>query len=277
MAQEQLDNPEEPRIVNLVYDELGELVVRKINERFDGIRGLEFPVSFERNDPVTYSSLPRSLAVNQILAEEGVDMHVPSIEEVVRYKDSIPDRQSTNSDTGAIVISPSELLKSRGYSLEARTFMGFIKNYAVGIMWKEVKRTWSNRFRRKKILDVPLIINGLGIECDDRYQNRYGFNFKETERTTIKEAPYLIREGKTDKGVLEKRVEYDSENDQLVSSEKGMKLVISLSHEDRLHVVQHIGSSQRISGRGEEPYLVSAAILNYSDEGRVIQLVDNRS
>jgi hypothetical protein len=256
------DQLEGPCVGNLIYDELGELVVRKINERFRGIRGLAFPREFQPNSPVTESNLPRSLAVNQILAEEGLDIHVPGLKEVLRYREFIPDLATSSSDMGTAVIYPSRLREDH----RGKEIMDLVKPVRFSArfhcLYEAMKPVWDDFS-----LEVPYIVQGLGIKADHTKWSE--FSFTKTERTTIEKAPYLVPEGSPEKGYFTEWLKYDSEKDQVVRSEQGIK--IKTPKPGAFH------SGLYTLSRIKDRHLINVDIMLHSDEGRVIQLVDNRS
>ena len=178
---------EVPVVGSLVYDGLGEAVIRKFNEKMKGVNGVEYARKLNSGDVITHSNTARALGFNQILREEtGGDIHVLSPEEVVQYWDALPERGSTYADTDSIVIYPTE---------------------------------GPNESLRKKVLgiagrdstNVPLIVSGLGIVKDS--SEDAGFTFTETGNIWVREAPYLQKDGK---------VQYDAEKGELNSSEEGV-------------------------------------------------------
>ncbi len=178
-----------PLVGNLVYDELGELVLARLNERFRG-NSIEYSQLPNKGQSISFSSTPRALAINQILREETNNrIRVLSPEEVVRYWNSIPDKPDTYSDTNSIAVyqneGPHEALRKRVLQI-------------LGI----------------ESTDEPLIVSNLGIE---RADNDYGFTFVESQYQESIKAPFLQKDGK---------VEYDAEKG-LVSSENGISIYTS--------------------------------------------------
>ena len=179
---------ETPIVGNLIYDELGQAVVRKVNEQFKGIQRIEYSQKFKKNQTITHSNTPRALAINQILNELGVNAHVLSPEEVVQYWDAIPERGTTYADTNGIVVfpneGPNEILKHRVLRIVGRNS-----------------------------IEDPLVVSELGVERVDSLE--CGFTFTETGNILVREAPYLKQDG---------RVSYNSEKGELESSEEGVKI-----------------------------------------------------
>ena len=205
---------EVPVVGNLVYDGLGEAVVRKFNERVKGIKGVEYTGKLKRGEVITHSNTARASGFNQILREEtGGDIHVLSPEEVVQYWDALPERGSTYADTDAVVIYPTE---------------------------------GPNESLRKKVLgivgrdstDVPLIVSGLGIARDSSEGN--GFTFTESGNVLVREAPYLKQDG---------RVQYDAKEGELKSSEEGVS-VWTPGSQNGLRRLYRNGSGRLSAGRG---------------------------
>ena len=97
-----------PVVGNLVYDELGKKVLAIHNERFRDVSGIEDTYNYQKDQPISFSNVPRILSYNQILRERFPDLHVLSPEEVVRYRDSIPERGSTYADTNSVSLYPNE-------------------------------------------------------------------------------------------------------------------------------------------------------------------------
>ena len=191
---------------NLLYDELGQLVLAKLNERFRGVKGIELTDVFGIDEPITHSNVPRVLAIDQILREEGLDIHVLSPEEVVRYWDVLPKRDSTNSHTNSVVVYPEE-----GINEELRKkVLGLVK---------------------RKHTKVPLVVSGLGVK---KAKNDYGFTFTKTDYTIVKEAPYLAKHC---------NVIYDSEKDELVQADQGVPIWTLVGIQGGLHCVdRHRGN-----------------------------------
>jgi len=161
-----IQREEYPRVGNLLYDELGQLVLAKLNERFRRVPCIEFTQEFKKDQPITHSNVPRVLAIDQILREEGLDIHVLSPEEVIRYWSAIPERRSTYSDTNSVIIYPKE-----GPNEELR-------QKALKLIGKQSTK-------------IPLVISGLGVEKAD---NQYGFTFTQTGNILVREASYLTKD-----------------------------------------------------------------------------------
>lgn len=174
-----------PVIGNLVYDDLGQEVLAQFNERFRGSNIVDTN-KYKDGEPISYSNVPRALGYNQILREIS-NLRVLNPLEVVRFWDSIPDRDSGYADTDSVAVfpneGPNENLRKRALDLN-------------GINPKKLKS--------------PLIISGLGVK---KSYNKYGFNFVETDYMKAEEAPFLRKDG---------FVKY--ENGGLIESEEGVKI-----------------------------------------------------
>ncbi len=174
-----------PIVGNLVYDELGQLAVAKLNERFRGVSSIEDNTQYEPNQPISLSNTPRALAYNQILREETKGrIRVLSPIEVVRFWESLPKRSFTYADTDSVPVFPREGPH------------GNLRKIVLKILGKQNT-------------NVPLIVPGLGVEKAD---NEYGFIFTKTDFTSSLEAPFLVKNQK---------LAYDPKKG-LVPSEKGI-------------------------------------------------------
>ncbi|MDP1694417.1 MAG: hypothetical protein Q8L34_02650 [Candidatus Woesearchaeota archaeon] len=156
------------RIHNLIFDELGQAVLRIHNEQFQGT-SIADSTQYSKNQPIRNSNVPRALSYNQILHKlTNGRIQVASPADVVHYWSDIPERFSTFADTDSIsLFSPSgenQDLAQRVFQLLGRT-----------------------------ITTVPLRVSGLGIEKAD---NVLGFTFIQTELTKAVEAPYMTQDGR---------------------------------------------------------------------------------
>ena len=103
-----------PIVGNLVYDELGKEVLRRHNERFDGIRDIEDRTQYQEGQPISFSNTLRALSFNQILDELGREngdyagISVLTLEETIRYFKAIPKKDSSYADTSTILVFPKE-------------------------------------------------------------------------------------------------------------------------------------------------------------------------
>ena len=174
-----------PVIGNLVYDDLGQEVLAQFNERFKGT-SIADTNRYKQGEVISYSNIPRALGYNQILREIS-NLRVLSPLEVVRFWDSIPERSSTYADTDSVAVYPNE-----GANEDLR------------------KRALDINGINAKKLKTPLIIAGLGVEKAD---NKYGFDFVETDYMKAEEAPFLSKDG---------NVRY--EDGKLIESEDGIRL-----------------------------------------------------
>jgi len=159
------NNP--PRIQNLVFDELGQEVLRIHNELFRGTQ-IADTTEYREDQPIANSNVPRALSYNQILHQltEG-RIQVASPADVVHYWNDIPERDTTYADTDSIsLFSPTgnnQDLAQKVFQLLGRT------------------------------TTVPLLVAGLGIE---KAGNKDSFTFTETEFTKAVEAPYIAQNGR---------------------------------------------------------------------------------
>ena len=176
-----------PVIGNLVYDDLGKEVVAKFNERFKGVKGVEYTHKHKTGEPISYSNVPRVLGMNQELREITEDnIALLTSEQVVRFWGVIPERNSTYADTNEILLYPTE-----GPNEELR---------------QNVLRLTEKNSKH------PLIVSGLGVVCTD---NDIGFSFVGTDYMSVIEAPYLQRDGK---------VQHDETLGNLVSANSGVSV-----------------------------------------------------
>ena len=172
-----------PTVGNLIYDELGQAVLAKLDERFPNQDRIAFQTKPKEGQPITHSNTLRALAIDQILDEEtSGEIHVLTPEEVVQYWGKLPDRSNTYADTKAVSVFPNE---------------------------------GPNETLRKRVLEilnkdnttVPLLVTGLGVEPSE---NDPGFTFVETDHTEAIEAPFLQKD---------QRVRYDPNAKTLVPTD----------------------------------------------------------
>jgi hypothetical protein len=177
-----------PTIGHLIYDDLGNEVMDKLNEEFKGT-DIELK-GFRNNQSISFSNVPRILKINNILRDiTNNEIKVFSPEDAVRYLNKIPEVGKIYADTDSIAIYPNQ---------------------------------GSNENLRKKVLNligkqkikIPLIVSGLDIEKAD---NEYGFTFKETDYMKFTEAPFLTKNGS---------IIYNSKENKLEASlnEEGIKV-----------------------------------------------------
>ncbi|MCD4666974.1 hypothetical protein K8R47_04165 [archaeon] len=154
-------------IGNLVYDDLGELLIRKLNEEFIGVKNIKYDKStmLEKGNPISYSNTPRALFFNQILREITQDIHVLSLEEVIKYWNKIENKESNYADTNSIVIYPK------------KGFNEFLKKQVLDII-------------NRRTLKVPLIVKNLSVK---KSNNNYGFEFTGNDFVTVTENPNLTK------------------------------------------------------------------------------------
>ena len=177
-------------IDNLVFDDLGEAVLRIHNERFKGVLYIEDTREYKPNQPISYSNVPRVFSYNSILHElTGGNIKIFGPEQVVQYGNQIPERTTTYADTDAIAV---------------------------------FTRKGPNEAYRKVIQDIigmrsskiPVFVSGLGVEKAD---NKEGFNFIETDFIDLIPAPYLTKDQK---------ITYDPKKG-LVAAQEGVHVWVS--------------------------------------------------
>ena len=173
-----------PVVGNLVYDEVGREVLALHNERFKGVNRIEDRTDYSEGRPLSFSNIPRALSYAKILREKFQDMHVLTPEEVVRYWNALPERDSTYADTSSISLFPKE-----GPN-------------------EELRRQVLNLAERTQT-DVPLVVDGL---TPDRTGD--SFALTRTDRFKVTEAPYLRKDG---------FVKYNQETDKVEQCKEGDK------------------------------------------------------
>ena len=185
-------------IDNLIYDELGQAVLRTHNERFQGT-AIADTTQYKKNQPIAHSNVPRALSYNQILHKlTNGRIQVASPADVVQFWDDIPERGTTYADTNSITLfsntGDNQDLAQRVFEILGRTST-----------------------------EVPLLVADLGVK---KANNNYGFTFAQTELTKATEAPYLTQDGK---------VRYDPKTRSLVAAkadEKGVQVWTSSNQSD---------------------------------------------
>ena len=170
-------------IDNLVFDELGQAVLRIHNERFQGTP-LADTTQYRKGQPIVHSNVPRVLSYHQILSQlTNGRIQVASPADVVHYWNDIPERDTTYADTDSIsLFSPT----GNNQDLAQKVFQ------LLGIT-----------------TNVPLLVAGLGVE---KAGNKDRFTFTETELTQATEAPYMAQDG---------RVCYDPKTQDLRTAQPG--------------------------------------------------------
>ncbi|MFH1592561.1 MAG: hypothetical protein ABIB47_04300, partial [Candidatus Woesearchaeota archaeon] len=102
-----IDFPVE-RVGNLLYDERGEVVHRKLNERFPNTRGITDTHKYKPGDPISFSNIPRAQIRAQILREENNgEIQLLDPFQMVEYWDKFPDKAGTYADTSAVSVFPN--------------------------------------------------------------------------------------------------------------------------------------------------------------------------
>ncbi len=170
-----------PQLFNLLFDELGQTVLRIHNEQFQGTR-LADTTEYKPDQPISFSNI-RVLSYNRILHQQtNGRIQVASPKDVVRsWERDIPEINITYADTDSIALfSP----KGDNSDLAQRVF----------------------EILGKTETAVPLLVAGLKPV---RAGNDHGFTFEATEHLTATAAPYLKKDG---------RVRYDPATDSLVEA-----------------------------------------------------------
>lgn len=156
-------------IDNLVSDDLGTEILAVLNERFEGVKGIEYMLQEvpKKDQPIRFLNTPRASAINQILYETGTGIHVLSPQEVLKYFGicrSLDDK-SIYADTDSVLLGcksgPNEKLRK-----------SLIKDIGV------VSSSES------------LLVSGLGVE---KSNDKPGFTLRKTDRTQIISV-YLVKE-----------------------------------------------------------------------------------
>ncbi len=143
-------------IDNLVLDDLGREVLAVLNERFKGVKGIEYSLDEvpKPGEPIRFSNTPRAIAINQILDEFGLSINLLSPQDVLLYWRALPERSSTYSDTNSILLGfkpgPNEKLRR--------------------LLMKDLSIISANE---------SFLIQGLGIE---KSNDKYGFAIRNTDR-----------------------------------------------------------------------------------------------
>ncbi len=154
-----------PRVGNLRYKEKVKEVLAIHNKGFKGVKHIEDTTQYQNGQQVSFSNTPRNLSYAQLIREKQQEdfpnIHVSSPEEVIRFWDYIPERDTTYADTNSVAIYPNE---GSNEDLRQRVL------YLIG----------------KNETKFPLIVSGLGV---DRGNN--GFIFTETRYVEAKEALWL--------------------------------------------------------------------------------------
>lgn len=168
-----------PRIGNLIYDDLGKLVLAQLNEEFRGNNKIAFTEQLQKNQPLPFSNTPRVLFIDHLLRKELGNTHVLSPIEVVKYWDAVPEKLTTYADTNAITLYPKKG-PHEGLKQEVLHLLG------------------------RETIDHPLLVMGLGVKKAD---NKYGFTYTETPYGEVIDAPFLTRD---------QRVTYDPHTQTLI-------------------------------------------------------------
>ena len=176
-----------PKVGNVLYDQLGELVIRKLNERFKGVANIEDLTEYQPNQPLSFSNIPRALALNQILLQETngrIKLQNPF--QTIQYWSLVRD-PTTYADTNSVSVYPKE-----GPNEDLRQRVLDI----IG----------------KSSIEVPILVANLGVE---RADNEHGFTFTESDDIQVTQAPFLRKDG---------RYSFDKKKNTLVPDKQGVQI-----------------------------------------------------
>ena len=180
-----------PMVGNLVYDkELGQEAVTRLNEAFRGVGGIEDKTTHQPGQPINFSNSPRNLFYHSFLRAMSNTLHVQSPIDIVRYWNSLPERNTTYADSNAVAVFPNP-----GPNEELR---------------KLVLQAFG-----KTTTTVPLLVMGLKPVKSD---TGLGFALERIDSTEVREAPYLAKSG---------RAKYDPATNDLVAAtadEEGVQI-----------------------------------------------------
>ncbi len=228
--------PQVPVVGNLIYDDLGQLVLARLNEAFRGVRGIEDTTKYNQNQPIMFSNIPRALYIahllrtdQEILAMTKGTLKVLNDEEVIEYWQAIPDRSSTYADTDGISLFPKE-----GHNEELR------------------QKTLKLLGKKPSQVKIPLIVSGLKPVKDTSTQD--GFTFEGTDFLKAREAPYLRKDC---------RVIYDPAIQDLREAKEGEKGVYVWTPSDQS------GLRRLCRGRFENLDAWDEVLLCSDEAGRV--------
>ncbi|MDP1694052.1 MAG: hypothetical protein Q8L34_00760 [Candidatus Woesearchaeota archaeon] len=184
----------EPKLFNLLYDELGKEVLRIHNKQF-ARTSIADTTEYQPNQPIAYSNVPRALSYNFILHTlTNGRIQVASPVDVVQCWDNIPERDATIPHTNAVIFFSKE---GKYQDLPQRVF---------DLLGKSRSR-----------VRAPFFVTGLGVKKAD---NEYGFTFVGTGLQQVIEAPYLTKDT---------RVRYDPKTRTLVEAkndEEGVQIFV---------------------------------------------------
>ena len=231
-----------PIVGNLIHDELGEVVLAKLNERFRGYNRIEDTREYKKGEPLSFSNTPRALFAAQVLAQENdgeIQLLTPA--QVVQYLDRIPDKPETYSDTSAVAVFPNPHKDKDNETLRRRALS------IVGIDPSE--------------LEIPLLIQGLDVN-PDQDNKTYGFTFDESKVT-----PYAILEAQFLQKDQDQRVKYDSRTNKLMPSDDNAGFQIWTPNDQA-------GLLGVYRGRGDDLNFRYDVLLYSNSNGRVQVLQD---
>ncbi len=183
-----------PILGNLLYDERGEEAVAILNAAFRGRKGIKYTTKHKPRQPLTRSNTARNMFFHDLLREQFTsdNLRVQSPADMVRYWDILLEQDTTYADSNTIAIFPNP---------------GPNENLRIEVL-QALGRTATT---------VPLLVSGLKPVKVDTAE---GWTLKRTDFTTVKEAPYLQKDG---------RVRYDSATQDLVAAkdnEDGVQIYV---------------------------------------------------
>ncbi len=186
-----IESTERVSIGYLVFDKLGKKVLETHNKRFQGVREIENIQQYAPLEPITYSNTLQALSYDTILCQlTGGIIRVASPTDMTHHWDQIPEKSATFPDTNAVALFPKAVANSD----------------------LELQRQQVLRLLGRQTLEVPLLIEGLGVK---KANNKDRFAFVKTSLTTITEAPFLQRDTS---------VSYDPLLDSLQVSDQGVRV-----------------------------------------------------
>ena len=155
---------------NLVYDELGQEAIARLNEEFKGNYSIAYKTLPQIGQQVADSNVPRNLFLNHFTRKQCNDIHVSSPAEFLQYWQVIPERDTTYADSDSVSVFPNKG-PNEDLRIEALRLIG------------------------KDSTKVPLVVSGLGVK---RADNSPGFTLIESPHVPVsfQEAVYLEKDQK---------------------------------------------------------------------------------
>src|SRR3989344_6960718 len=150
----------------LKLDDLGTEALRIHNERFKGIKFLEFPANrvIGPGEEVPFVNLLRTLSLDGIIRTlTRGQIRIINAEDCVRYLDHMGNDGRKYSFVNSVVVYPRKEPN------------GHIRQNVLRILGREIRE-----------IDQPLLVSGLGLERENN-----GFRVVTTDYTVVKELPYL--------------------------------------------------------------------------------------